>query len=158
MFYSDNAKTFECAGRELKQVLSSPKLTKYLFDKEITWDFYVQRAPWMGGFIERVVGLYKCAIKRVIGRAKLDYQEFVTLISETNAVLNSRPITYVYDTVGEEEPVTPSRLWCGRNITLFPPLYETRINRKDPEICKKRLKYSDKVLTHFWNMFTSCLG
>ena len=155
MFYSDNAKTFECAGRELKQVLSSPKLTKYLFDKEITWDFYVQRAPWMGGFIERVVGLYKCAIKRVIGRAKLDYQEFVTLISETNAVLNSRPITYVYDTVGEEEPVTPSRLWCGRNITLFPPLYETRINRKDPEICKKRLKYLDKVLTHFWNRFTS---
>ena len=155
MFYSDNAKTFECAGRELRQVLASPKLRKYLFEKEITWNFYVQRAPWMGGFIERVVGLYKCAIKRVVGRAKLDFQEFVTLISETTAVLNSRPITYVYDTVSEEEPVTPSRLWCGRNITLFPPFYETRIDRKDPEICKKRLKYLDKVLTHFWNRFSS---
>ena len=77
------------------------------------------------------------------------------MISEANAVLNSRPITYVYDTVGEEEPVTPSKLWCGRNITLFPPLYETRIDRKDPEICKKRLKYLDKVLTHFWNRFSS---
>ena len=77
-FYSDNAKSFECAGRELKQVLANPKLHKYLHDNELTWEFYVQRAPWMGGFIERVVGLYKCAIKRVIGRAKLDFQEFVT--------------------------------------------------------------------------------
>ena len=153
-FYSDNAKTFECAGRELKQVLANPKLHKYLHDREITWEFYVQKAPWMGGFIERVVGLFKSAVSRVVGRAKLDFQEFVTLISEVNAILNSRPISYVYDTAGEEEPITPSRLWCGRNITLFPPFYEARIDNKDPEICKKRLKYLEKVLTHFWNRFT----
>ena len=155
LFYSDNAKTFECVSRELKVVLSSHKLEKFLHDLDINWKFYVQKAPWMGGFIERVVGLYKSAVRRVIGRATLDFQEFLTLIYEINAVLNSRPISYVYDSTGEEEPITPSRLWCGKNITLMPPLHDVRINRRDPEICKKRLKYLDKVLTHFWNRFTT---
>ena len=155
MFYSDNAKTFECVSRELPQVLNNPKLHKYLHDRGISWKFYVQKSPWMGGFIERVVGLFKSAVKRVVGRALLDFQEFLTLIYEINAVLNSRPISYVYDTVGEEEPITPSKLWCGKNIVLFPPFYEARLDNKDPEICKKRLKYLDKLLTHFWNRFCS---
>ena len=155
LFYSDNAKTFDCVSRELKQVLSSPKLEKFLYDLEISWKFYVQKAPWMGGFIERVVGLFKNAVRRVVGRATLDFQEFLTLIYEINAVLNSRPISYVYDSTGEDDPITPSRLWCGKNVTLMPPIHDIRIDRRDPEICKKRLKYLDKVLTHFWNRFTT---
>ena len=154
LFYSDNAKTFQCVSRELPLVLNNPKLHKYLHDREITWKFYVQKAPWMGGFIEKVVGLFKCSVSRVVGRAMLDFQEFLTLIYEVNAVLNSRPISYVYDTVGEEGPITPSKLWCGKNITLFPPFYEARIDNKDPEICKKRLKYLDKILTHVWKRFS----
>ena len=153
MFYSDNAKTFECVSRELPQILNHPRLDKYLNARKITWKFYVQKAPWMGGFIERVVGLYKSAIKRVLGRARLHYEEFVTLISELNGILNSRPISYVYDTAGEEDPITPSKLWCGKNITMFPPFYEAKFEGYDPEICNKRLKYLDKVLTHFWNRF-----
>ena len=155
LLYSDNAKTFECVARELPQVLSHPRLHKYLNSRKMTWKFYVQRAPWMGGFIERMVGLYKSSIKRVMGRARLDYQEFVTLISELNGMLNSRPISYVYDTVGEGDPITPSKLWCGKNITMFPPFYEARIDGHNPEICNKRLKYLDKVLTHFWNRFST---
>jgi hypothetical protein len=155
LFYSDNALTFKCAARELKLVFSHPKLQKYLNDRKITWKFYVEKAPWMGGFIERVVGLYKSAIRRVVGRAKLDYQEFVTLVCELNGMLNSRPISYVYDTVGEEDPITPSKLWCGKNITMFPPFYEARGDLRDPNICRKRLKYLDKVLTHFWNRFST---
>ena len=155
MFYSDNAQTFVCVSRELPQVLTHPRLTKFLNAEKMSWKFYVQKSPWMGGFIERVVGLYKSAIKRVMGRARLDYQEFITLICELNGMLNSRPISYVYDTVGEEEPITPSKLFCGKNITTFPPLYEARFNNYDPEICNKRLKYLDKCLTHFWNRFST---
>ena len=155
LFYSDNALTFKCVSKELTQVFNHPSLQKYLNDRKITWKFYVQKAPWMGGFIERVVGLYKSAISRVVGRARLDYQEFITLVCELNGMLNSRPISYVYDTVGEEEPITPSRLWCGKNITMFPPFYEARIEGRDPQICSKRLKYLDKVLTHFWKRFST---
>ena len=155
LFYSDNAQTFKCVARELELVFSHPNLQKYLNDRKITWKFYVEKAPWMGGFIERVVGLFKSSIKRVVGRAKLNYPEFITLICELNGMLNSRPISYVYDTVGEEEPITPSKLWCGKNITMFPPFYEARIDGSDPQICAKRLKYLDKVLTHFWNRFST---
>lgn len=121
LFYSDNAKTFQCVARELPQILSHPRLHKYLNTRKIQWKFYVQKAPWMGGFIERVVALYKGSVKRVVGRARLDYQEFLTLICELNGMLNSRPISYVYDTAMEDDPITPSKLWCGKNITMFPP-------------------------------------
>ena len=154
-FYSDNALTFKCVARELPDVISHPKLHSYLSSKEMSWHFYVEKAPWMGGFIERVVGLYKDSIKKVVGRARLDYQEFVTLISELNGILNSRPISYVYDTVGEEEVITPSKLWCGKNITLFPPFHDIKLQGSSPEICSKRLRYLDKVLTHFWNRFST---
>lgn len=155
LFYSDNALTFKCVARELPLVFSHPNLQKFLIDSKITWKFYVEKAPWMGGFIERVVSLYKGPIARVMGRAKLDYQEFITLVCELNGMLNSRPISYVYDTPGEEGPITPSMLWCGKNITMFPPLYEARIDAKDPQICNKRLKYLDKILTNCWNRFST---
>ena len=155
LLYSDNAPTFQCIARELPQVLTHPRLHKYLNARKITWKFYVQKAPWMGGFIERVVGLYKCSMKRVLGRARLDFQEFITLVAELNGMLNSRPISYVYDTPGEADPITPSKLWCGKNITMFPPFYEARIDGHNPEICNQRLKYLDKILTYFWKRFSS---
>ena len=37
---------------------------------------------------------------------------------------------------------------------MFPPCYEARIDGHDPQICNKRLKYLDKLLTHIWNRFT----
>ena len=40
-------------------------------------------------------------------------------------------------------------------MVMFPPFYEARIEGRDPLICSKRLKYLDKVLTHFWKRFST---
>jgi len=49
----------------------------------------------------------KSSLKKILGVAKLAYEELLTVFTEVEGVLNSRPLTYVYsDEV--EEPLTPS--------------------------------------------------
>ena len=63
----------------------------------------------------------KRPLKKVLGRAPLGFDELNTILIEIEAVINSRPITYVYD---DEEsrsyPLTPSDLIFGRCITCTP--------------------------------------
>ena len=54
----------------------------------------------------------KSCVKKTLGRSKLLFDELTTILVEVEAVLNSRPLTYLYsDDV--EEPVTPSHLVIG---------------------------------------------
>jgi hypothetical protein len=73
----------------------------------ITWKFILEKAPWWGGYYERMVKLVKQSLRKVLGRAQLRYEEFMTVPTEIEGVLNSRPITYVYPDL-TEEPLTPS--------------------------------------------------
>ena len=44
---------------------------------------------------------------------KLTYKELTTVTSEVEAVVNSWPLTYIYEDE-VEEVLTPSHLYCGR--------------------------------------------
>ena len=74
----------------------------------IKWRFNVEAAPWWGGFFERMVKSVKLSLKKCLGNARLNFVELSTALVEVEAVLNSRPLTYVYDEM--EEPLTPSHL------------------------------------------------
>ena len=65
---SDNATTFLAAGEEQQSVLSSAALADNLARRGVEWRFIPKRAPWFGGFWERLIGLTKSALKRVLGR------------------------------------------------------------------------------------------
>lgn len=63
----------------------------------------------------------KNPLKRVLGRYTLTYDELHTVLVELAAVVNARPLTYVYD--DEEtnyEPLTRSHLIYCRRITTSP--------------------------------------
>uniref|UniRef100_A0A914R186 DUF5641 domain-containing protein n=1 Tax=Parascaris equorum TaxID=6256 RepID=A0A914R186_PAREQ len=61
----------------------------------ITWRFITPFAPWEGGVYERLVGLTETAFRKAVGRRLLDEEEFKTLVVECEAIVNSRPLTYV---------------------------------------------------------------
>jgi hypothetical protein len=56
MVLSDNATTFESAAQTLRKLYENPEVTKYFSDCQIEWRFIPKRAPWYGGFWERLVG------------------------------------------------------------------------------------------------------
>ena len=65
----------------------------------------MERAPWLGGFWERLVRSVKRCLKKSVGRSLLTFEELRTLVVEIEATLNNRPLTYIYD---DEEGLTHS--------------------------------------------------
>ena len=69
LLLSDNASTYLAAADELKELFKSPILKETLSRKSVEWRFIPKKAPWFGGFWERLIGLTKTTLKKVLGRA-----------------------------------------------------------------------------------------
>ena len=78
---------------------ASDCIDDFLSKQGIQWKFNVELAPWMGGFYERLVGLTKRALRKTIGNQCLTEKQLVTILTETEGVLNSRPLVYVDDDI-----------------------------------------------------------
>ena len=152
---SDNSLTFKCASSELTSILNDPKFQKYLNGRNIRWQRYLEYSPWWGGWIEKLNNVFKSALHKVIGGACISFRELSTLLTEVEAIINSRPISYVYDSADEGQAITPSILLCGKDLTQLPPnMFDYKFERKLPQTCKLRLKYLEKIKTYFWTRWT----
>ena len=88
---SDNASTYLVAAEELKYLFSSSELSESLSHKGTEWKFIPKRAPWFGGFWERLIGLTKSTLKKILGRAHATLESLQTIVVEVEALLNDRP-------------------------------------------------------------------
>ena len=95
----------------------------------VSWQFNVKRAPWWGGAFERMVRSTKRCLKKLIGRAHLSLDELTTALAEIEAVINSRPLSYV----SGEEPITPSHLIVGCRILNLPDNLDSVCDLNDNE-------------------------
>ena len=147
---SDNAKTFKATAAYIRKLQQNSALQDFLSCKRITWKFNLERAAWFGGFFERMIGTMKRCLRKVLGNAKLTFDEFITVLSEVECTLNSRPLTYQYEEL--ETPLTPFHLMLGRRLS---PLSEnidiSVINDDTHEKLSNRFLYLTKKLNHFWN-------
>ena len=114
---SDNGTTFKAAAKTIRNVFKHPEVQNYLSDVNVKWIFNIERAPWWGGFFKRMVQLLKRCLRKMVGQAKLTYEELLTSVTEVELILNSRPLTYMSAT-DLEEPLTPTHLINGRRLLL----------------------------------------
>ena len=61
----------------------------------------------------------KRCLRKLVGQAKLTYEELLTGVTEVELILNSRPLTYMSAT-DLDEPITPSHLIRGRCLLDLP--------------------------------------
>ena len=148
---SDNGKTFEAASKTICEVIEHPDVQAYMSRHGIEWQFNLPKAPWWGGVFERMVRSTKRCLKKMIGHAKLTYDELVTVLAEVEAVVNSRPIAYV-STADLDEALTPSHLLIGRRVLDLPDhLYpEPEDFELKPDILSRRNRYLNRLLSRFW--------
>ena len=150
---SDNASTYLAAADELEQLLNSTSLKQALEGHSVTWKFIPKRAPWFGGFWERLIGLTKQALKKTLGRSFVTLPVLETIVVEVEATLNNRPLTYVSSDVNDVGPLTPAHLLYGRQMTSLPHSHNE--DPEDPEYVisdtqmRKRLTNHARLQQHF---------
>ena len=150
LIVSDNAKTFRGVSKILKQLFDHPQVKSDLEIQRIEWKFNLERAPWWGGFFERMVRSVKECLRKVLGNARLTFDELRTVLAEVEATINCRPLTYQYDEPGVDV-LTPSHLIYGRRIKGMPDDIVESDDYTGNNACEKRFRYLTMRLRHFWN-------
>ena len=118
---SDSATTFRSSSKEIQSICRSSELFHYLTNNRTSWKFIVPKAPWWGGFWERMVQTVKRSLRKVVGRAVLRFDELNTLLIEIESIINGRPLTYIFDdSEGISYPLTPAHLLYGRRLVTSP--------------------------------------
>ena len=92
---SDNTSTYLLAAEELKEMLSSRELETFISRCGVTWRFILKWTSWYGGYWERLIGLTRAALKRVLGKVRISLPMLQTLVVEVEATWNDRPLTYL---------------------------------------------------------------
>ena len=146
---------FKPVAKEITSALNHPDVRKFFAGRRITWHFNLEKAPWWGGFFERLVKSTKRCLKKTLGTAKLTYEELLTATAEVEMILNSRPLSYI-STEDVEEPLTPSHLLTGRRLLSLPePNYEVDdfdfdINMNKDDLTR-RMRHLSNVINRFWS-------
>jgi hypothetical protein len=99
---SDNAKAFESAEKMLKAIEST---------HGARWLFNPPRAPWWGGFYERLIGMIKGKMAYCFNRQKFQsYEDFTVAVAYLEYLINSRPIHTTRDPeTGKEIYICPAQ-------------------------------------------------
>ena len=106
--YSDNAKSFVAGVNFMQEVFLSSefneKFSKYNI-KHIRIPVY---SAWVGSTWERMIRVIKSCLYKVVGRAKLTYFKLLTILSDIQHSINSRPLTYRCSDDSGLEGITPN--------------------------------------------------
>ena len=95
--------------------LETKEIKRFALKSKITWKFILEKSLWWGGFYERLIGIIKRCLKKVAGKAFLNYDELTTLLIEIEQTLNTRPLTYLSDN-NQDEAITPSVVWTKYSL------------------------------------------
>ena len=111
----------------------------------------------MGGFYERLVGCVKNSLKAAVDRKRLDLIELQTVVLEVATVVNSRPLLYSEEEIGDF-PLTPAHL-IMRHPSIFTlvPGEDDDEDDESPNSVQRQLIASWKRIQHlldgFWKVW-----
>ncbi|CAL8068579.1 unnamed protein product [Orchesella dallaii] len=139
--FSDNGTNFVGAV-SIFQRLNWKDIERACNIKQIIWRFNPPTAAWWGGWWERLIRSVKDLLKRMLGRAKLSFDELRTCLSGVSAVINDRPLTVITENGEDLIPLTPAMFIRGRVNGILP---ET-INGESLSSSYKKMKNTQQQL------------
>lgn len=124
VIHSDNQTTFHKAAKVFKASTQRMRLMKIdptvvedkLANQGVSWKFIMERVSHRGGHWERVCRQLKEPLRKVLGKAFLNYTEMMTVLTDIEAIINSRPLTYVGDDIRDGRIITLALLAIGRDL------------------------------------------
>ncbi|XP_046749846.1 uncharacterized protein LOC124413362 [Diprion similis] len=156
--YSDNGSNFQGASRELRELYDfitqqshNQTIDQFCSDQAIQWHFIPPYSPHMGGLWEAGIKSVKTHLRRVLSEACLTFEEMYTVLVQTEAVLNSRPLTPISSDPTDLEALTPGHFLIGGSLTAIP---ERNFN-ETPSNRLTRFQYLAKLTQQFWTRWSN---
>ncbi|XP_043271219.1 uncharacterized protein [Venturia canescens] len=149
--FSDNATNFVGAARELKEIYEflekeKTEIENNLANQRIQWNFIPPRAPTFGGLWEAAVKVAKKHLYTMTRGLTLTYEEYSTLLTEIEAILNSRPLTPLSSDPADLSVLTPAHFLVGDS--LFQPVQHDL--RETPDNHLSRWEHLQKIRQKLW--------
>ncbi|CAI6345421.1 unnamed protein product [Macrosiphum euphorbiae] len=151
--HSDNGTNFVGAARLLNPVQTLTTSTSFqncvrthLAKSNIQWHFNPPSSPHFGGLWEAGVKSTKSLILRSIGLHKLTAEELMTLLTQIEATLNSRPLCALSNDPSDLEALTPSHFLTLEPSTSLPDPHLENV----PLSKLTRWRLITDIHRHFW--------
>jgi hypothetical protein len=108
--------------KRLHEMVKNPdeQMAGFLANEGIDWKFIPPRAPNFGGLWEAAIKAFKYHFKRVVSGANLNYEEFLTVITQIEGILNSRPLSPLSSNEDDFGALTPAHFLIGRSMNAIP--------------------------------------
>jgi len=152
--YSDNGTNFRGADHELQRHFNSlskePSLLCALANDGTDWHFIPSLAPHFGGLWEAGVQSFKSHLRKVIGSRTPSQSEFLTLLCQIEACLNSKPLAALNDDPSDMSVLTPSHFLIGRPLISMPEESVLAINPNR----LSRWQLVRAMLEQFWHAWS----
>ena len=116
---SDNGTNVTKTAHLLRDLKRCPRLAALLANKRMEWRFIPTHALWWGGYWERLVRVVKDTLRKSLGFQCLTFEEMLTQVKSTEAMVNSRPLARDTDSPSDLPVcISPSDLKIGRVATI----------------------------------------
>lgn len=152
--FSDNGKNFVGARNEFERFLRdcSPDIIEYATENRIEFSFIPPYAAHFGGLWEAGVKSCKHHLLRMMGTAHFTYEEFGTVLTQIEAILNSRPLSPMSSDSNDFLPLSPGHFLVGR--PLASPVYaDSRIATANTSQLS-RYQRVEQLRHHFWSRWS----
>lgn len=119
---SDNGTNFVGANNFLTKISNLNRDSSNQIEREFKakWKFITPLAPHHGGIYEAAVKSAKHHLIRVIGTQTLTFEEYGTILSQVEAILNSRPMGPLTDEPTDTSALTPGHFIIGEPFIGLP--------------------------------------
>ncbi|UYV70007.1 hypothetical protein LAZ67_7001452 [Cordylochernes scorpioides] len=125
------------------------EIAEILANDGTEWKFNPPGAPHFGGLWEAGIKCFKYHFRRIIGEALLTYEEFLTLIVQIEACLNSRPLGPISGDPNDLAVLTPAHFLLTSSSCCVPEedLLSVQL--------LPRWKMVQRMVQHLWRQWST---
>ncbi|PAV92841.1 hypothetical protein WR25_14158 [Diploscapter pachys] len=165
---SDNAPNFSLgeevfaeAAEAFRRLQKSSEVRDVLLHYEAEWKHTTPYAPWQGGWWERFMKTVKSALYKTIGRSIVATDTLATLLTEIEAMVNSRPLTYHGSQI--EDILRPVDFIMPRINLMFPmgdreddrDRYLPSSGLSTKELAEEALAIRERLAKKYWDKWSN---
>ena len=147
--YSDNGSNFVGSEKVLQKSIKAwnqRQIHQKLRQQGIQWSFNPPGASHMGGAWERMIRLVRQILTSLLPGKNLDDDGLCTLLTEVEAMINSRPLTDVSTKSDDPLPLTPNHLLKMDPSIGLPPT----LTALSDVYARERYRVVQYVADEFW--------